>query len=244
MEKIKKPPALNKLAFVLYEAKSAPRYYEIKKSFFRFFLYGLPLVTLLSTVGMILMMVYFKQIRLMAKTKEPAIIAQLRDEKVALKEKQGELFKDLERLQNKLASGPPADQSLSALKLFKDSPGRQDLTKNPEVSLEAVEAIPLGEQVELDFRIVNLTKDQRKVSGFIFVSAQFGNQVNFWPANVFPQNEMHIPFNNGELFATSRFRPVKATFPLPKNSKEGLFKVLIFSRTGDLVFKQIINRKF
>jgi hypothetical protein len=234
----------NKLAFILYEGHNVPRYYEIKKGLFRFILYGLPLITFISTLISLVGFVYLEQLEKMAERKEPRIISELRLERDQLQANVIEIEKERKLLQDKIASGSSSsdtNQGLSTLALFKESPGRNDLTKSPELGLEEIEVSSLEDKVTLDFKIVNLTKDQKKFAGYIFVLMKSADQLHVWPAGSYGENKMHVIFNTGELFATSRFRPVKATFPLI-DGNETLFKVLIFNRIGDLVYKQLISK--
>ncbi len=232
----------SKLSFIIYEPGNSPRYFEIKKSLFRFLFFGLPTIALLCALAISTMGVYFKQIQYLNETKEPTIINQLKQEKTQLVNKLKELETERDNLTNKLTLGNKSQKgALNSLQFFKQSAGRRDLTKSPELTLEEIEITPLSESLEVDFKIVNLTQETRRVSGYIFVIMQAGNQINVWPNNAFADKEMQIEFNNGELFATSRFRPVKAIFSLPK-ANEALFKTLIFNKTGDLIFRQIISR--
>ncbi|MBK22384.1 MAG: hypothetical protein CME70_00140 [Halobacteriovorax sp.] len=232
----------NKLSFVLYKNKAVPKFFEVDKGFFRLFFYGLPIVTLISILITASLLVYFKQIREMAKRKEPAIIRELKDKNLKLQEKVQEVQVTNTVLEKKLITGA-SDTGLSTMSLFKIPPGQKDMTKSPDLAVESVSSSQGNGSYTFKFNLSNNSKNQEKIAGYIFVMMKSGNTYGFYPEDVFSENEMQMDFNKGEYFATSRFRPVDAKFTLPTKAGTALFKVLVFSRTGDLLLKQIIARK-
>lgn len=240
MEEAKK----DKLSFILYKNKNVPRFYEVEKGSFRLFLYGLPIVTIISILISASLLVYFKQIREMAKRKEPAIILELKNKSLALQERVEEVLKTNSILEKKLVTGA-SDSGLNTMSLFKVPPGQVDLTKSPDLAVdtESIESRQDNGVYTLKFNLQNNSKAQEKIAGHIFVIMKTNNSHDFYPKDVFEENEMQMDFNKGEYFATSRFRPVDAKFRMPEKSTSALFKVLVFSRTGDLMLKQIISRK-
>jgi len=235
-----------KLGFLVYEAENAPRYYEIKKSLLKFILYGLPLVTMVLLGIVLLGSLYFEQISERAKRKEPAIIKELRETVSGLETKLAEtqvLTKDLEE---RLAKGDTStDVIKSTMGLFLPVPGMQDLTRTPNLSIENIDLILSGDRIQMKFNIINQTKNNEKLAGYIFVLMKQGDKIYFFPESSLQQNEFKVRFNSGESFATQRFRPVdNVYFPYnPSLGTDYLFKILIFSRTGDLLYKQLINKK-
>tara|TARA_R110002072_G_scaffold64203_2_gene159389 strand:- start:234508 stop:235233 length:726 start_codon:yes stop_codon:yes gene_type:complete len=230
-----------KLSFIIYDGNQAPRYYELSKGLLRFIVFVLPTLALISILITTAGFLYFKQIRHFAQMKEPRIISELKLEIEELKDQTRTLDSERENLLAKLGQGTAGQDSLESLLLFKPSPGRKDLTKSPSLKVESIDVTSQGQNINLDFRILNLTKDESRISGFIFVILRDGNNLVVWPRGSMPDQEMSIVFNKGELFSTSRFRPVKVTFPQPV-SKDLLFHIVIFSRTGDLIFKQLIQK--
>jgi len=235
-----------KLGFLVYEAENAPRYYEIKKSLLKFILYGLPLVTMVLLGIVLLGSLYFEQISERAKRKEPAIIKELRETVSGLETKLAEtqvLTKDLEE---RLAKGDTStDVIKSTMGLFLPVPGMQDLTRTPNLAIENIDLILSGDRIQMKFNIINQTKNNEKLAGYIFVLMKQGDKIYFFPESSLQQNEFKVRFNSGESFATQRFRPVdNVYFPYnPSLGTDYLFKILIFSRTGDLLYKQLINKK-
>lgn len=232
----------NKLSFVLYEDKLPPRYYNISKRNLRFLLFGLPTVTLMAVIIVAAGGVYFKNIQRLAERKEPAIIKKLKEEKAELMLAKAEITASRDQLQKKLSSGVQDPSGLSFLTLFKQSPGRKDLSASPEMQLEEIETSSTEDKATLSFKIVNMTKDDSRLTGYLFIVMKAGDNIQVWPSSALEENSMQIPFGGGEFFATSRFRPVRADFRKIPNMNKALFKVVIFGRTGDLIFKQLISR--
>ncbi|MEC7275897.1 MAG: hypothetical protein VXV96_06220 [Bdellovibrionota bacterium] len=230
-----------KLSFVLYEENNPPRYYHINKAFLRFVIYGLPSAALICIVLLATGGVYFEQIQRLAQRKEPAIIKKLKDEKDQLIKANLVIQKERDQLEKKLSEGVDTSSGLGFLALFKQSSGRVDKSTSPEMQLEEIEVVKGTNKVNLDFKIINMTKDDSRLTGYLFVIMQIGNQIEVWPKGVVENESMQIAYGNGEFFATSRFRPVRAAFNL-KEGNQVLFKVVIFSRTGDLIFKQLISK--
>ena len=234
-----------KLGFLVYENSESPKYFELKKSYFKFLLMGLPTLSFISVIALILCGLYFKQIREMARRKEPAIIKELRDERDQLSFKLKESENLSLTLQNKLASGAPSDNQISTLDLFKMTPGMQDLSAEALFTVENIEAYPVGNKLQFQFNIVNQTKENKKIAGYIFVMMKEGDLIRFYPQGSTMEDNFQVSFNRGESFATSRFRPVQNIFfPAPKKNGNLLFKIIIFSRTGDLLYKSIMKKNW
>jgi len=231
-----------KVSFVLYEDEISPRFYEINKNFAKFILFGLPTVTLIVILMLTAVGVYFKQIQSLAQRKEPRIIRELKEDRQNLISQTQQLFVERDRLKNKLAMGVEGPATgLGFLALFRQSAGRQDLTSSPEMMLEEVEVNSSAKEIDINFKIINQTRDNSRLTGYLYIVMQVGQYIEVWPVNSFDDQSMTLSFAKGEYFATSRFRPVKATFRKPK-SGQALFKIIIFGRTGDLIFKQLISR--
>lgn len=232
----------DKLSFILYTKQLAPRYYEVNRRYFKFLTVGLPLITFIAMAGLVAFAVYFKQLEVLAKRKEPVVINRLRDENNSLTGKIAQLETLNQSLENKLASPIQSDREFATLSLFKQVQGQKDMSKSPALTLEEVEVVPVDNDLALNFKIVNATKDGARQAGYLFVVMKAGNQIAVYPEDSFERDEMQLSFNKGEYFATSRFRPVRAVFPRVSGTREVLFKIVIFSATGDLVQKQIVSQ--
>jgi hypothetical protein len=234
-----------RLAFVLYDAQSPPRYFEIGKALIRFVLVGLPALTGIMAICILVGALYIKNSQQQLENHEPEAIQTLKGQNQELANELKDLEKLTGELQAKLAAAPSTmpPESLSALGLFRDAPGAKDITQTPILTIEGADAEVKGDSVTFRCNLVNVTKTNDRVSGFIFVVMKHGSSVHIWPENSFAEGDMQVSFNNGEIFATQRFRPVEAKFSIPNAKGEAFFKILIFSRSGDLMHKQIISKR-
>ena len=228
-----------KFSFLFYKEKDVPQFYEVHKGFFKFFLYGLPIITLSCLILITGLLVYFKQIREVAKRKEPAVIRELKLKNLELEKGIKVATNARLSLEKKLVSSA-SSSGLKTMSIFKIPPGQKDLTKSPKLTVKNVESSEVGKTYNLSFNLNN--NSQEKVAGYIFIIMRQGNSYQFYPEGMFEENEIQIDFNKGQYFATSRFRPVLAKFLLPAKKVNALFKILVFSRDGDLVLKHTFSR--
>lgn len=185
----------------------------------------------------------------MASQKDPETIQLLHKENDQIRKDYLDLADANKELQNKLSminSLPQATDATSlamqnswdTLSLFK-APITGQVEIFPTFNIEDSEALVQGQKINFRFNIVNLSKEGQKLSGHIFVIMRDDFGIYFHPNNVFEDNDVKINFNRGESFATTKFRPVEANFPRPSQSSKFVFKVIIFSRTGSLIHKQV-----
>ena len=174
------------------------------------------------------------------------IIKELRDNVSDLENRLAETQVLTKNLEDRLAKGDTSTDIIrNTMGLFLPVPGMQDLTRTPNLAVEYIEPVISGDRIQLKFNIINQTKDNQKLAGYIFVMMKHAGKIHVFPENSIEESEFKIKFNSGESFATQRFRPVdNVFFPYKSgNIEEFLFKVLIFSRTGDLLYKQLVSKK-
>jgi len=230
----------DKLSLILYEGQKAPRYFEFSKSFFKFILFAIPTTSIICLLLVGAGAIYFKQIRIMAERKEPAIIKKLNQKNAALIAREKELLKLNTALETKLTQPVEGGTGLAALQTFNSTPGQADHTQKPVFSIEKIETVIAGDTLKLNFKVVNLLGENNRLAGYIFVMMKAKDTLAYYPQGSFDTDRMTINFNRGESFATSRFRPTTARFTLPQGTDNLLFKIIIFSRTGDLIHKVIV----
>jgi hypothetical protein len=242
---MKLTPPSKKLSFLVYENSESPKYFELKKSYFKFILMGLPSISFVSIVALVFCAIYFKQIREMARRKEPAIIKELRSERNSLALKLDVSEKLSITLQDKLANSTGSVASISTLDLFKKSRGMKDLSSTAKFTVEKTDVISMGNKIQLYFELVNQTKDNSKITGYVFVIMKYNDKFVFYPKTATLEDNLLITFNRGESFAMSRLRKVEnAIFDSPKQNTILYFKILIFSRTGDLLYKSMLKKNW
>ncbi|MCB9061013.1 MAG: hypothetical protein H6622_05790 [Halobacteriovoraceae bacterium] len=231
---------VNRLTFILYEGGHPPKYFSIEKRILRSIFFGLPTITILCIILVIGGSIYFKEIISMAEKKEPVIIEKLKTENQDLAAQINEVTLENTELKNKLNSSEVPD--INILSIFRSIPGQVDKSKVPLLAIQDLEVPYTTEKVTLRFNLVNVTENNRVLTGYIYIIARIGNSIQIYPEDSFPQDDMQLIFNKGESFLTSRFRPVEANFIKTQDIVRVSFKVLIFSRTGDLIHKQIISK--
>lgn len=235
----------NMYNFILYKNKlSPPRYFKINKFKFKFFLYGLPIITITSLIITVSGLTHLKALRQIVKKREPQIFSELRESNQKAKQQISNLKKLTFSLEEKLGKVDTSKGEMGWSSYFKIPPGFTNLTSTPIFGLESIEHFIFNDQLLFNFNIANLTatQDSSKKAGRLFIVARYDNSLHFFPDNLYSQDEMKISYTKGEYFVTSRFRPVKAIFSIPKRNQTIIFQVFIFSRKGDLLLSKMYSR--
>ncbi|RLA65554.1 MAG: hypothetical protein DRQ88_01995 [Epsilonproteobacteria bacterium] len=230
-----------KLSFILYQEEKTPQIFEIKKNILKFLIIAFPIMAFLFLATIVTGTLYFRKIKTFAEKQESQILKELKVKNALFLKKEKEYKKVAEKLQNKLAAAPAT--GLGTLSLFKTSNGQIDQTKKSPIVLDSIRTKKLGTKVQLNFNLKNERENGAKIAGYLFIITKSGNNLRVYPKNSISNNEYQIAFNKGESFGFSRFRPVRATFPLPKGLKSMSYKILVFSRVGDLIFQKFITQK-
>ncbi|MBL6991654.1 MAG: hypothetical protein ISR65_17870 [Bacteriovoracaceae bacterium] len=229
----------NKLSFILYQKNQLPKYFEINKTFLRLLLVGVPLISLIMLITLLVAGFYFKELTIRAKSTIVPTITKLTKANDLLQKQIATSKEFSQQLQQKL--GSKQLPTLASLPLFRPTPGMQDLTgnKNFTIDSEAIEILSIEGAVNINFPLINANIDEQKLSGYIFVVIKTLSTIQVYPFRDTPFDQISLSFITGESFSIQRFKMVNATFlPLPKNTKEIFIKIIIFSRTGDLLFLQ------
>ncbi len=230
-----------KLSFLLYDKKKGPVFVKTDKGLLKFTLYALPIITLVALVVVLAGSVYFKQIAEMARRKEPAIIKDLKEKNLKLSTKLVDVSALNEEFEKKLSSSSSTGTKIATLSLFRSVPGQEDLSTKPMLSIETPYFEISPDKVNIKFDIVNQTVNGKKLSGYIHIHMSTASKMIFYPQSEIASEDMLLSYNQGESFAFSRLRHVNATFDLTGiKASKALFKVLIFSRTGDILLKKLV----
>ncbi|PIP94475.1 MAG: hypothetical protein COW00_16755 [Bdellovibrio sp. CG12_big_fil_rev_8_21_14_0_65_39_13] len=231
----------SKLSFIIYDGVKAPRYYEISRQAFRTLFWGLPGFSIVSLFIALVSVLAYQQLRTNMNQVDPEVVSQLKKENLDLTQEKASADVVLKELQDKLSQTAAVSDNtpLSILQLYSTVPGANDLSQTPALSMDGFQTVVENGQTVVRFNLVNVTKDSARISGFIFVVLRIDQSLYFYPESSFSEGDLQVLFSNGEIFATSRFRPVEAKFPAPTKPTTALVKILIFSRTGDLMFKRI-----
>ena len=230
-----------KLSFILYQEEKAPKIFEIKKNILKFLIIAFPILALLFLTTIVTGTLYFRKIKTFAENQESKALKDLKVKNALFVKKEKEYKQTADKLQKKLASVPST--GLGTLALFKATNGQIDHSLKSPIVLDSVRTRSLGNRIQLNFNLKNKSENSKKISGYLFILSQMGNTLRVYPKDAINNKEFQIPFNKGESFGFSRFRPVKTIFPLPKGSKSISFKILVFSKIGDLLFQEFITKK-
>lgn len=230
-----------KLSFILYQEEKAPQIFEIKKNILKFLLIAFPILAFLFLLTIVTGTLYFRKIKTFAEKQESQTLRDLKVKNALFLTKEKNYTNEIKNLQNKLAR--PSTSGLGTLSLFKTTNGQIDQTKKSPIILEAIKTRKVGKKVQVTFNMKNKNENGSKISGYLFILTKVGNSIKSYPTDSITNMDFQIPFNKGESFGFSRFRPVKVALRPPKGAKTLSFKVLVFSRIGDLIFQEFITQK-
>jgi hypothetical protein len=232
----------NTLSCIVYDSHSSPFYYELNKKQIRILIIICSVITTLSLLTLVLGAIYFKEIKNKIEKRRPVQIQLLKNANKDLQVKLGNLEKYNKSLETKLTS--PSTAKTSSLSLFRETPGFVDRTDTQSLGIENEEVSRDSQgRLVFSFNLINLTPDQKRLAGHIFVMLKLGEKIFFYPRKSFPDDDLFINYNAGEYFATSRFRPVNCIFEQSPGKGMALFKILIFNRLGELIQKKIISKE-
>ena len=231
----------SKLSFIIYDVSKAPRYYEISRKLFRSLFWGIPGFSIFCIVFALISLLAYQQLKKNIDQVDPEVVSELKAANSLLSEEKASTDKLIKELQDKINQTTKVTDAnpLSILQLYSTVPDANDLSQTPSLSMDSFQTVVENGQTVVRFNLVNVTKDSARISGFIFVVLRLEQSLYFYPESSFSDGDLQVLFSNGEIFATSRFRPVEANFPPPNKPTTALVKILIFSRTGDLMFKRI-----
>ncbi len=253
----------DKFSFIIYEGKRVPKYMQINPSTLKMVSFGAPFIVLLSLLALTSVFFYMDVLKSNAGKEQPSLINELTIKNNELEQSLAEKLELINELQQKQASLPSSttatatapttiattpDQSPTTsasnnhLGIFKTMLNVKDLSSNPQFNIEQITAFSDQKNLRVRFNIVNSNQNEKR-SGHVWVFVRHGDEYQIYPAQNAGQEEFQFKYFDGEPFSTSRFRPVDATFRLPQKATDNiLIKILIFNRSGDLIYQQVANK--
>jgi hypothetical protein len=237
----------NKISLILYEQKNVPRYIEIDKRLLRLILFIMPLITLVSLSLLIGGVIYFKKGKQDVVYQESKELNDLKDSQDSLNREKEQLLKEIDELQSRLSSAPTMASTTEGpgnalFQLIRTSNGYKDLTAEKLLSIQEIKTVKEINDLMFSFTMANSTPEEKTIAGHAIVIMRTNDTLQIYPTSGLSP-ELQFPYNNGETFSFTRLRPVNARFNLPANVTDLTFRILIFSRTGDLIYHQLINQK-
>ena len=226
-----------KFSVLFYEEKNLPRYLQIGPRPLRFFIFGLPIITMLAVAFALGAAYFVYQSKHATVGEENRTIRRLKQEIQQLSKAQQQAAHEITALQEKLSTEGSGGE-LTSSTLIHPAKGQQDLTAQKLITLENIKVVTEDRGVRIDFVMAKNEHYEQTLSGHIIIVLQKGNALSFYPANIL-NKQMQINYNSGETFSFGRLRPVNAVFAVSPESAALRFKIFIFSRNGDLLLEQI-----
>ena len=238
-----KQTKVENISIITNDGVSSPRFWNVSTLRLKVLFWGIPLFILLSAT--LTMYALYQKKLLDEELKE--VISPKEFKELEEKYYQGinqikENDQTIKELQEKLVS-LNSQENLDTLSIFNFTKGIKDLTHTPTLTLENPKLTKTQLGVELNFNLVNISPSGNRAQGHLFILLRDKNKIFIWPENVFTEGTFQTLFSKGEYFATSRFRPVSADFRIENSNAEMLFKVLVFSTSGDLILKRLFSIK-
>lgn len=221
------------ISLIVYNTPKPPRYLKINKRLLKLLMLIVPLLLIVALFFSLSSSLYMKGKLEVARSKEPAIIASLKDEKKELESQVASLQKVNQTLTQKISQGSQTAPA-SALALFATPIGYKDLTDKEMAKLENMSANFKQDKIEFRFDLLNNLDSEERLAGYISIIQYSENSLEIYPKYDLTIEENKLDFAKGESFVVSRFRPVIAEFNKPR-SLSVWYKVFIFSRSGNLV---------
>jgi hypothetical protein len=248
-----------KAAFLFWEKKRSPRYFEIPHTKIRFYLLIAPTLALLFISALTGLSYYLWQSRnITTPTISTALISEANKMAQDLQKENEDLKTLVATLQKKseIVAPMPTPEVASTTPVPKENPnvtihdfplnymkpisGQKNLSNEIPIDVQDAKAKFVNNRLVYQSNLLNRTQGEEKVSGYLFVFYKTAQSIHTHPENTFDQNGQ-ISFNKGEPFTTSRFRPVEAIFNLTNSKVPGTLTLMIFTRTGDIIKKHTIN---
>lgn len=231
-----------KLTCVIYEDQKSPRCYEFKASRLKLYTFLVPILSI-AAAGVIFggQLLYQKKLK-SVEVKESSLVQELKQEKLKLSVELEGLKKINSSLTEKISS---KSSDTAPLHLFAPILGHQDIQSDGQVDIEIKEPPELRlsrsnpKKFVMDFKLINKRQDETKLAGYIFVVFKSGSTFQVFPRSAIEFSDHVTKFSLGDYFAVSRFKDVSASFFIPQLIDEDMFfKVIIFSRLGDLLLEK------
>ncbi len=218
---------------LVYDNGRPPQCLSLSKRWPKVFFLYLPLLTLLSWVALIMAGLWVKKERTKIERIGPEKMESLEISHDHLKEELGSVQLNNKLLREKVASSGQGERGL--LDLFHRPMGFKDRSEEELIEIADVSHLRAeGEKVTFKFNLINTNKIDI-LSGFIFVVMYGESSLNFFPPAKFSPSQPLLYFNTGESFSASRFRPVVSEFSTSDNVQQYFFRILVFSKNGDII---------
>jgi len=123
--------------------------------------------------------------------------------------------------------------------------GKQDttvlsaVTSSNQIKIEDVQVYPQDHGISLEFKLTNITADERTLNGYLMVIAEHkSHEIDLY--GTFPELNLNrsqpVMYNLGDSYSIRRFKQVDAVVPLKDNPENYTsFKILAFNDNGEIL---------
>lgn len=212
---------------VIHDTPNPPRFFKVNKNVLKITFALIIASTFLSILFSLAYTTYIQNKVERSKNTVPKEILLLKEQlkKVNLKLKEEvKLTKDLQYKISNTSKDESNINSLIPLPL-----GFKDLRTLTNASVENITTNTQKNKTILKFDIFNNTKEGVRLSGYIYVFKLSTGTIQSYPKQGYDGYQL----TNGESFVISKFRPTRIVFN--KSNEKSLYKIFVFSRTGDLL---------
>jgi hypothetical protein len=222
-------------SLIVYDSPAPPRFLTVKKTYFKILIILFPLIVITSILVAIYSFVHMKAKMQLKAFGESHLVTELREEINGFKNDMRSKENEIQGLEEKISSGAILSD-VDDLKLIQTPVGYKDISNQSLIEVDNIQHQIINNELQLSFDL--LTPDNgNKISGYIHIIQLTSRFMAFYPFHTFSKDMTSFKYNNGESFTVTRFRPVQANFALTKNSEKIIYKVLIFNRQGELIYK-------
>lgn len=212
---------------VVHDAPSPPRFFKINKRLLKF---TLILILGFSFLSISMAFLYTTYIQNKVERSKNSVPQEILDLKKELKDTNLKLQAEIKLTKNLQFKLTDTGSDFSNLHSLVPLPlGFKDLRENKNASIENISANSQQNKTILKFDIFNNTKDDTKLSGYVYVFKYTAGKIEAYPTQEIDEYKL----TNGERFTITKFRPTRISFE--KTDTESLYKIFVFSRTGDLL---------
>ncbi len=223
------------LTLLIYDNPKPPKCLKFNKKTLKWFMFFLPLLVTFSLLITAYVLANFKKLRLENELKQPQIITELKTEISDLEKKINLQNDEVKSLVDKISKGSVStnEENVSLINL---PLGYNNFLSKKITNIKEVKHSVTPSGTKIEFNIVNQL-NEKKLSGYVFVIRITKNSFEVFPETDLDVDDFLLNYNKGESFTTYRFRPVEAKFS-PIKSELYTYKIIIFSKLGDLIYKQ------
>ncbi len=240
------------IKFIMQSPSGYPRYFEVPKSIFRFFIIFLPII--LSVLLIIIFSLLLKtKISAGANStdnqKNQEIVVLQNIENTQLKEEIKKIKEELSLVKTELPNVTTEKNSQTSFKpqsvigLFSHTSLNKKNQNSTTFVLQNFGHKTIDSKINITFEIANVSGLDEKLSGHAFIILKEMGTLQIYPQTTMLNENYQINYKDGEPFSVSRMRPFNATFDIVMSQQKvnRIINVIIFNKAGEIIQSQSWN---